>query len=109
MDDNYVLSLQQEIQQKDADLNALRSELQNNEEVAADVVKSALLSEVPSYISNIDALAQAADSESVKLQANKLLIEWAITDKLITGTDPTDDEFKKLLKQLTNKNKQEAK
>jgi len=105
MDETYIHSLQQEIAQKDKDLQALRSELKNEELVPADVVKTALVPEVPEYIKNIDALAHASESESVRLAANKLLVEWALTDKLITGSDGADEEFKKLLKQLTTKTK----
>lgn len=103
MDDTYLQSLQAEIDRKDQDLKALRSELKNDNEMPAEAVKKSLVDEVPAYIKEIDALARAADSESVRLQANKLLIEWAVTDKLITGSDPADNDFKKLLQQLTNK------
>jgi len=105
MDETYIHSLQQEIAQKDKDLQALRSELKNEDSMPAEVVKTALVPEVPTYIKNIDSLAQASESESVRLAANKLLVEWALTDKLITGSDGADEEFKKLLKQLTTKTK----
>jgi hypothetical protein len=103
MAEDYLTSLQEEIERKDKDLEALRSELQGNNEMPANVIKTSLIPEVPNYIKNIDALACASESDSVRLQANKLLIEWAVTDKLITGSDGADDEFKKLLKQLTSK------
>lgn len=105
MAEDYIKSLQQELERREQDNKALREELSGapTSETPANVIKSSLLDNVPDYIKNIDALAQASDSDSVRLQANKLLIEWAVTDRLITGTDPTDDEFKKLLKQLTTK------
>lgn len=103
MDESYIQTLQQEIERKDRDLAALRSELKNENELPANVIKDALIDEVPQYIKNIDALAKASESESVRLAANKLLIEWAVTDKLISGSDPADDDFKKLLQKLANK------
>jgi len=101
-DENYVRTLQQELERRNKENEALRSELTGEPDSnnPAQVIKSTLLDNVPEYIKNIDALAQASDSESVRLQANKLLIEWAVTDKLVTGADDANDEFKQLLKQL---------
>lgn len=106
MDDatnNYVKTLQDELERRTKDYDALKGELtgDNTNDTPANVVKSSLLDNVPDYIKNIDALAQASDSESVRLAANKLLVEWAVTDRLVTGADATDEEFRNLLKQLS--------
>jgi hypothetical protein len=100
--DNYVKTLQDELERRNKDYEALKSELTGDDpdNTPATVIKSSLLENVPEYVKNIDALAQASDSESVKLAANKLLIEWAVTDRLVTGADATDEEFRTLLKQL---------
>lgn len=103
--ENYIKSLQQEIEQRDKDVKALQQELRKpeSENAPATTIKNALVSEVPTYIRNINDLAIAAESESVRLQANKLLIEWAITERLATGAADADDNFKALIKELRRK------
>lgn len=106
--ESYIKTLQQEIEQAEKDKLALRQELtatggQDTPETPAQVIKKSLLPNAPEYIQNLDALAHSADSESVRMQANKLLIEWAVTDKLVTGDDDADAELKDLLKKITKK------
>lgn len=103
MDQDYIKTLQQEIEQREKDLKALQEELSGDTETNAGAVKKALTPNVPEYISNIHSLAVAADSESVRLQANKLLIEWAVTNKLEMGDLSADDDFKSLLKAIKSK------
>lgn len=108
MAEDYVATLQKEIQRLEQDKKALQSELstqggEKQDETNAAAVKKALVPGVPEYISNIHSLALAADSESVRLQANKLLIEWAVTSKLDVGDLDADDDFKALLKAIKKK------
>jgi hypothetical protein len=109
--ENYVKTLQDELAKRNADFAALKGELTGGtvDTTPASVIKSSLIDSVPEYIRNIDALAHASDSESVRLQANKLLIEWAVTDKLITGGDDANEEFRQLLKNLSKEKQQEEK
>src|SRR6266404_3378953 len=108
MNNTYIKTLQDEIAQRDKDNEALRQELRNTgganvSKSSAAAVKESLVDRVPSYIANIDALAEAADSESVRLTANKLLVEWAITGKLEEGSLDADEDFKNLLKAIKSK------
>jgi len=99
--EDYVKTLQDELERRDKDLEAIRSELTGpKSSKPADVIKEALLDNVPEYIANLDALARAADSESVRLQANKLLIEWVVTEKLTTGDSTADQSFRDLIAEL---------
>lgn len=113
MAEDYVQTLQDEITRLKKDKAALQAELtvdggETQDDTNAAAVKKALVPGVPSYISNIHDLALAADSESVRLQANKLLIEWAITSKLDVADLDANDDFKKLLEAIKKK-KTEAK
>lgn len=104
----YELALQAEISELKQDKAALAAELNDGggskvEVSSTTAVKSALLPHVPQYIKNIAELADAADSESVMLQANKLLIEWALTNKLDAAGTEADDEFKTLLTSIKAK------
>lgn len=112
MDQDWQAQLLKEKESLEKDNEALRAELKSgNPDLnnSAAVVKNALLPEVPYYVAEIDALARSADSEGVRLQANKLLIEWALTDKLNTVGTQADDTFKNLLLKIQAKNKQQAK
>lgn len=103
MDQDYVKTLQAEIERQKKDTAALRAELTGSDETPAAAVKGGLLPSVPQYILNIHHLAESSDSEAVRLQANKLLVEWAVTDKLVVGETTADAEFKQLLKALSKK------
>lgn len=108
MSADYIRTLQDEIEQQKKDKEALIAELNNGggaevKKTNASVVKESLVPSVPNYLSNIQDLALCADSESVRLQANKLLVEWAITDKLDIGSLDADEDFKNLLKAIKRK------
>lgn len=106
MEQDWQSDLQNEIEQLKKDKAALQGELkatgddEKDNETNASAVKKGLIPFVPTYIQNIDALAHSADSESVRLAANKTLIEWAITSRLEAGDTDANEDFKKLLQKI---------
>lgn len=99
--DKFVKSLQTEVQQLNADKKALIEELQSGtDETNVTVVKEALLEQVPQFVVNIINLANAADSEAVRLSASRLGIEFALGGKLGLGETKQDKDFKKLFDRI---------
>lgn len=99
----YAQSLQSELDKANADKAALIQELSSGDgENNIQAIQDALLPEVPQLVVNIIQLANAADSESVRLAASRLGLEIAVGGKLggkIGGSD-ADEDFKKLIQKI---------
>lgn len=97
-------SLQEQLDQLKKDKEALASELKaGSNETNATAIQEAVLPHVPQFITNMIELANFSDSDSVKLNANKILIEWVVGGKLGAGAGSSDDEFRNLLASIKSK------
>lgn len=102
--DEYTASLQNEINRVKQDMSALQSEFNNlaesdDDNITPEVARKALVASAPSAIQQIISLAVHADSDSVRLNASKYIVDVAL-GKVQIG-DPADDAFNKLLNNLT--------
>lgn len=104
--DPYVLSLQKEVERLELDKLALQQEkisgilTEENDDAVAG--KAAFKKSVPAAIVGIIILAESAESESVRLNANKYIIACGLGDEL-SGQASSDDEFKNMLKKFAAK------
>lgn len=101
--DPYVLSLQKEVERLELDKLALQQEgisgiltAENDDTVAGKVI---FKKHVPAAITGIIILAESAESESVRLNANKYIIACGLGDEL-SGQASSDDSFKDLLNKI---------
>lgn len=101
--DTYAAKLRKEVEQLKADKKALQDEMHAGDENTVDddptQAKRIFKKYVPGAITQIILLAEAADSESVKLNANKFIIQAGLSD-LLSGKEAADQNFTNLLEKI---------
>lgn len=98
--DEYNATLQEELNRVKNDMKALQSEfndLAENDDgtLTPDAARKALIAGAPAAIQQIIILSHNADSESVRLNASKYVVDVTL-GKIEVGT-PADNAFKTLL------------